>query len=99
MTRWQPRLDLARLIDALSQEILAATDAEVRASTLHGRKIASTAREVRQLIQAVCAGAEDKELDEAALRELIKDLDDELAEPGTGPQPGGARRPTHHQRH
>jgi hypothetical protein len=101
VTRWQPRLDLARLIEALSQEILATSDNEVRASTLRGRKIASTAREVRSIIKTVCAGVEDsdKNLDEEQLKDLIKDLDNDLAEPGAGPRPTGARRPSHHQRH
>jgi hypothetical protein len=102
VTRWQPRLDLARLIEALSQEILATSDEEVRASTLHGRKIAGTAREVRLIIKTVCAGVEDadKDLDGDLIKgELIKDLDKELSEPGAGPRPTGARRPSHHQRH
>jgi hypothetical protein len=101
VTHWQPRLDLARLIEALSQEILAATDDEVRASTLHGRKIASTAREVILVIKAACAEVEevDKDLEDLIKDDLIKDLDEELAEPGAGPQPTGARRPSHHQRH
>jgi hypothetical protein len=99
VTRWHPHLDLARLIDALSQDILAASDAEVRASTLHGRKIVSTVHEVRSIIKALCADVEDKDLDEAALKDLIRDLDDEPADPGAAPQPSGARRPSHHQRH
>lgn len=54
MTRWHPSLDLARLLEALSDETLAATDGEVRQmSDLQGWKIANTAHEVRELIRAV----------------------------------------------
>jgi hypothetical protein len=100
VTRWHPRLDLARLIEALSEEILAATDEEVRASAGPGRKLASAAREVRLLIRTACADV-DGELD----RNLNgpgpeNDPDDDLIEPGAGPRPAGApRRPSHHQRH
>jgi hypothetical protein len=55
VTHWHPRLDLVRLIEALSNEILAASDEEVRASATHGRTIASAAREIRLLVEAACA--------------------------------------------
>jgi hypothetical protein len=101
LTRWHPNLDLVRLIEALSEEILAATDDEVRASASGpGRKIASAAREVRWLIESAWADV-DEDLDRnlnGPGRE--KDPDDELIEPGAGPRPAGAlRRPSHHQRH
>jgi hypothetical protein len=97
VTRWQPNLDLARLIEALSKEILAATDDEVRASAGPGRKLASAAREVRWLIKAACADV-DEDLD----RNLNGgwDPDDDRIEPGAGPRPAGVlRRPSHQQRH
>lgn len=99
MTRWHPNLDLARLFEALSEEIFAATDEEVRASAGPGRKFASAAREVRCLVEAACA-----EADEVLVRNLnqgrARDPGDDPIEPGTGPRPAGApRRPSHHQRH
>jgi hypothetical protein len=92
MTRWHPRLDLVRLFEALSEEILAATDAEVRrASAMQGRKIASTAREVRLLIKAARA-----EVDE----DLGRDMDEDLGEPEEGLRPTRVlRRASHGQRH
>jgi hypothetical protein len=53
VTRWHPRLELARLLEALSEGIIAATDEEVR--QMHGRPVASTAREVRSLVKAARA--------------------------------------------
>lgn len=53
MTSWHPSLDLARLLEALSEEIVTATDEEVRqTSGLQGWTIANTALEVRSLIIA-----------------------------------------------
>ncbi|MCK1635420.1 hypothetical protein [Bradyrhizobium sp. 162] len=53
MARWHPSLDLARLLDALSGEILAASDEEVRqTSGRQGWTIANTALDVRQVIKA-----------------------------------------------
>ena len=92
MTGWHPHLDLGRLIEALSEEILAATDAEVRrASAPHGRKIASTAREVRLLIKAARGEVDDNP---------GQDLNEGTGEPGGGPRPTGIlRRVLHYQRH
>jgi hypothetical protein len=54
MTRWDPHIDLARLVDALSEEIVAATDEEVRQTCGQaGRSITGAAREVRNLIAAL----------------------------------------------
>lgn len=56
MTRWHPSLDLARLLEAVSEEILAATDEEVReTSGLQGWTIANTALEVREAVKAAHA--------------------------------------------
>ncbi len=53
MTRWHPALDLARLLNSSSKEVLAATDEEVRqTSALQGWTIANTARVVREVIKA-----------------------------------------------
>jgi hypothetical protein len=58
---------------------------------MHGRKIASTAREVRLLIKAARADKDEG---------VTADLDDGLREPGAAPRPAGIpRRPSHHQRH
>jgi hypothetical protein len=93
VTRWQPGLELTRLLEALGENIIAATDDEVR--QMHGRTIAGTADEVRQLIQAARA---DK--NEGLREDLHEDLGAGLSEPGTGPRPTGIfRRPAHHQRH
>ncbi|MGY3077969.1 hypothetical protein ACVWZZ_004377 [Bradyrhizobium sp. LM6.10] len=57
MTRWHPSLDLERLFESLSVEILSATDEEVRQmSDRQGWKVANTAQELRKLIRA--AGAD-----------------------------------------
>jgi hypothetical protein len=109
VTRWHPPFDLLHLIEALSEEILTATDEEVRqAFSAHGRNLVNTARErnlasavreVKLLVENACA-----EADEVVARNLnegrAKDLDDDPIGPGAGPQPAGApRRPSHHQRH
>src|SRR5262249_9570482 len=115
VTHWHPRLDLDRLLVALSEEILAATDEEGRAAAAQGRKIASAAREVRLLVEAACADADEdldrnlsgngieKDLDEKAFGERALDekaLDEDLVEPAARPRPAGAlRRGSHHQRH
>ncbi|TYL85945.1 hypothetical protein [Bradyrhizobium cytisi] len=53
MTRWHPSRDLTRLLEALSGEILAASDEQVRqTSGLQGWTIANTARDVREVIMA-----------------------------------------------
>ncbi len=85
MTRWHPRLELARLLEALSEDIIAATDEEVR--QMHGGAVADTAHEVKLLIKAARAdkgGGAIAGLDEPAVR----------------PQPAETHgRPPHHQRH
>jgi hypothetical protein len=99
VTHWHPRLDLARLLDALAEEILAATDEEVRAAAAQGRKIASAAREVRLLVRTACADV-DEDLDRNLNNKRQEDDLNEVLEPGAGPRPTGAhRRPSHHQRH
>jgi len=85
MTRWHPRLELARLLDALSEDIIAATDEEVR--QMNGSAVASTARDVKSLIEAARA---DK-----GSGAIVgpNDL-------GAGPRTiGASRRPAHQQRH
>ncbi|MCA1479827.1 hypothetical protein [Bradyrhizobium sp. NBAIM08] len=53
MTRWHPSRDLARLLEALGEEILAASDEEVRqTSGLQGWTITNTALDVRDVIKA-----------------------------------------------
>jgi hypothetical protein len=85
VTRWHPRLELARLLEALSEDIIAATDDEVR--QMHGRAAAGTAREVKLLIKAART---DKGSGAMAGR-------DEL---GAASRPAGLhRRPSHQQRH
>ncbi|MCK1627303.1 hypothetical protein IVA98_30080 [Bradyrhizobium sp. 160] len=92
MTRWHPSLDLARLLEALSDETLAATDGEVRQmSDLQGWKIANTAQEVRELIRV--AGADiNGNLDPNVDGSLNDDLDEleaglrQTREPRCSPQ-------------
>jgi len=53
MRRWQPDVDLQRLLDALGEEILAATDEEMqRACGGAACLIALSARDVRSVIAA-----------------------------------------------
>ncbi|MBV8534610.1 MAG: hypothetical protein JO128_03395, partial [Alphaproteobacteria bacterium] len=90
------RLELARLIEALSEDILAASDEEVRAAVGPGRKVARDAREVRLLVKAACEDV-DGHLDGPGLE---KDRAEGRIEPGAGPRPTGAlRRALHLQRH
>jgi hypothetical protein len=52
--RWQPHIDLQRLCEAAQEDILAASDREVREAALaSGLSVARTAMEVRDLIAAV----------------------------------------------
>ncbi len=53
MTRWHPHLELARLLEALSDDIIATTDEELR--EIQGRALAGTARQVRRLVKAAQA--------------------------------------------
>ncbi|WP_027584842.1 hypothetical protein [Bradyrhizobium sp. Ai1a-2] len=94
MTRWHPSLDLARLLEALSEEILAATDEEVRqTSGLQGWKIANTALKVRGLIRT--AGGD---VNGSLIRNF--DLNEDLSEPGRRLRPTrGGRSSSHNQRH
>ncbi len=94
MTRWHPSLDLAHLLEALSNEILAATDAEVReTSGLQGWTIANTALEVREVIKAShwdVNGSLDRNLGP----------NEGLSEPGARLRPTrGGRSWSHNQRH
>jgi hypothetical protein len=53
MKQWRPQVDLARLSLALSEEILAADEQEVReVSGTSGHVLSGAAREVRNLIEA-----------------------------------------------
>lgn len=96
MTRWHPSLDLARLLEALNEEILAATDEEVQeTSGLQGWTIANAALEVRSLIRTARADVEDN-----LEQDVDQNLSDELGESGAGLRP--MRRPrcwSHNQRH
>ena len=85
MTRWHPRLELARLLEALSEDIIAATDEEVVQA--HGRTVAGAAHEVRQLIDAARTDRESGALPC-------------LGDQANGPRRARAsRRPLPHQRH
>jgi hypothetical protein len=64
MTRWDPQIDLARLLDALAQEILSASDDEVRRGTLAESVIHASADEIRRVINVVLDdGAEAGDVD------------------------------------
>jgi hypothetical protein len=53
MSRWEPHLDLMRLLDALANEISSTTDNEVHRACGEGSCMAAAAKEVRELIGAV----------------------------------------------
>ena len=64
MTLWDPKIDLARLLEALAQEILAASDDEVRCGTLADSVIRASADEARRVIDGVLGdGAEVGDVD------------------------------------
>jgi hypothetical protein len=88
VTRWQSRPELTFLLEALSEDIIAATDEEV--GQVHGTSIAATAREVRRLIQAARGDKNE---------ELREDLGPDLCPSGTGPRPAKAARRLTDQRH
>lgn len=94
MTRRHPSLELTRLLELLSKEILDATDEEIREiSCLQGWTIANIALEVREVIKAVHAdvnGSLDRNFG----------LNEELSKPGARLQPtGGGRGSSNNQRH
>jgi hypothetical protein len=71
MTRWDPQIDLTRLLEALAREILAAGDDDVRHGTLAESVVRASADEVRRVIDAVFddgveAGDVDARLSRAA---------------------------------
>jgi hypothetical protein len=85
VTRWHPRLELARLLEALSEDIIATSDKEVR--QMHGRAVAGTAREVKLLIKG-------------ARVDKGSGMTTGVGETGAGPRLARTpRRPSHHQRH
>lgn len=89
MTRWQPPHELVRLLDALSEEILTATDEEVR--QMHGWQLAMTAGEVDVLVKTACAEAEGR---------ATEGLGTGPVEPGVAPQSdASSARLSQHQRH
>lgn len=93
MSRWQPHLDLDHLFEALSEEILAASDEEVRQiSGLQGWTIANTALEVRDVIKAACG-------DESVSLARNCDLSKDLSEPGARLPTRGGRSSSQNQRH
>ena len=60
MSGWDPRRDLARLLDALGRELVASDEPEVRAACLDdGDTIATAAQHVRELIGALLDDPDD----------------------------------------
>lgn len=60
MKGWQPHVDLGRLLEALGEEILAATDEDVlQVHREAGRSMPAAAREVRKLIADVNDGPDE----------------------------------------
>jgi hypothetical protein len=53
MTNWQPHIDLARLLEALAEEIVAATEPEIHQGCADGgHSVRAAARETRRVIGA-----------------------------------------------
>ena len=85
MSRWEPDIDLMRLLEALGSEVVATTELEVREACTEGgssiarsklwwstwpelrveaeSSVARTAKEVRELIEAVIGDSGDPEID------------------------------------
>jgi hypothetical protein len=68
MSRWEPHIDLMRLLEALANEVVSTTEQEVRqACAEDGWSIAMTAklrcREVRELIDVVNGDPSEPEID------------------------------------
>ena len=63
MTSWEPHVDLARLLEALGEEIVATTEQEVRlACVLDGHSVRETASEVREMIGTLTGDLGDPDL-------------------------------------
>jgi hypothetical protein len=64
MSGWDPRRDLARLLDALGRELVASDEPEIRAACLDdGDTIATAAQHVRELIGALLDDPDDPAAD------------------------------------
>jgi hypothetical protein len=60
MTNWQPHVDLARLLEGLAEEIVAATEPEIlQACADGGHSVRAAARETRTIIGAVTGDLDD----------------------------------------
>jgi len=60
MTNWQPHVDLARLLEALAEEIVAATEPEIHQACADGRhSVRAAARETRRIIGTVTGDLDD----------------------------------------
>jgi hypothetical protein len=93
MSRWEPHLDLMRLLDALANEIAATTDYEVRRMCDEGWCTAATAKEVRELISAVSGDPSESGIDaDIDLHEGLIEVESP-GHHGSVAEPGG--RPCH----
>ena len=60
MTNWQPHVDLARLLEALAEEIVAATEPEIHQGCAEGgHSVRAAARETRRIIGAATGDLDD----------------------------------------
>jgi hypothetical protein len=60
MTNWQRHIDLARLLEALGEEIVAATDQEIhQACTEGGHLVRAAASEARRIIDTATGDLDD----------------------------------------
>jgi hypothetical protein len=72
MSRWDPDIDLMRLLEALGNEVVATTEPEVRQACAEtGWSLRWSAREVRELINAVNGEPGEPDID-------VENGDDEL---------------------
>jgi hypothetical protein len=62
MTNWLPLIDLVRLLEALDEEIIAATDREIhQACAEGGHSVRTTANETRKVIGAATGDPDDRD--------------------------------------
>jgi hypothetical protein len=95
MSRWEPHLDLMRLLEALADEIAAATDYDVRQACSEGRCTAAMVQEVRELIGTVSGDLEAPGIDADVDPQHKRVELERSVHPGNGTESGR----TCHRRH
>ncbi len=102
MSRWEPHVDLMRLLDALATEIAATTEQDVHCACAEsGWSMAGAAKDARDVIAALDGDAAEPDIDMATadVRELIGAMSSDPDAPDIDmePSPVELRRARHHR--